>query len=234
MGTGLGKKGRKRPAGAPVKGRKTREAIVQHALQLAASAGLGAISIGRLAEDLHMSKSGLFIHFGSKEKLQVAVIERAGDIFSGHVLDPAEHEVEAGIERVWVLCDHWLEFVEHRVLPGGYFFSGALFLHAEQHSLVARRIQDIAKNWVKALRGALDEARHRCELRMNVDAERTAFELNSLLIGAQWSRLLDHLDHSRARLAILAKLKSLATEKIPADAFDSVMAWRHYLGTRPK
>src|SRR5229473_2146435 len=151
MGTGLGKKGRKRPAGAPVKGRKTREAIVQHALQLAASAGLGAISIGRLAEDLHMSKSGLFIHFGSKEKLQVAVIERAGDIFSGHVLEPTEHEVEAGIERVWTLCDYWLEFVEHRVLPGGYFFTGALVVYAEQHGLIAQRIRDVVNEWIKVL-----------------------------------------------------------------------------------
>ena len=86
--------------------------------------------------------------------------------------------------------------------------------------------------WLTALRKAANEARHRFELRPDVDPERTAFELNSLLLGAQWSHLLDHLDHSKARLAILAKLKSLATEKIPADAFDSVMAWRHYLGTR--
>jgi AcrR family transcriptional regulator len=229
----LGKKARrKRPAGGPVKGRKTRETIVGRALHVAASEGLGAISIGRLAKDLHLSKSGLFIHFGSKEKLQVAVIERAGDIFSGHVLEPAEHVVEAGIERVWTLCDCWLEFVEHRVLPGDYFFSGAFLVYAEQHGLIAKRIRDVVGEWHKALRKAVNEARHHFELRMDVDAERTAFELNSLLLGAQWSRLLNHLDHSKARQAILAKLKSLATEKVPPDAFDSVMAWRHYLGTR--
>jgi AcrR family transcriptional regulator len=229
----LGKQARKRPArGGPAKGRKTRETIVGRALHVAASEGLGAISIGRLAKDLHMSKSGLFIHFGSKEKLQVAVIERAGEIFSGHVLEPAEHEVEAGIERVWTLCDYWLAFVEHRVLPGGYFFTGAFFVGAEQHGLIAQRIRDIVNEWLTALRKAVNEARHRFELRTDIDAERTTFELNGLLLGAQWSRLLDHLDHSKARLAILAKLKSLATDKIPLDAFDSMMAWRHYLGTK--
>ena len=228
----MGKRARNRPASGPTKGRKTRQAIVARATRLAANEGLEAISIGRLAKDLHMSKSGLFIHFGSKEKLQLAVIAEAGEIFFGQVLDPAEYEVAAGIERVWTLCDCWLEFVEHRVLPGGYFFTGALYLYAEQHSVVAERIRDVANTWIKALRRAVDEARHRLELRIDTNAKRTAFELNSLLLGAQWSRLLHHLDHSKARAAILAKLKSLATDKIPAEAFESVMAWRHYLVTR--
>jgi AcrR family transcriptional regulator len=205
---------------------------VDRAIHIAASEGLGAISIGRLAKDLHMSKSGLFVHFGSKEKLEAAVIQGAADIFFGHVLDPAEEGVEAGIERVWALCDYWLEFVEHKVLPGGYFFTGAFFVYAEQEGLIAKEIRDIVHEWFEALRRAVDEARHRFELRIEVNAKRTACELNNLLLGAQWSRLLDHLDHSKARSAILAKLKTLATEKIPADAFDSVMAWRHYMGTR--
>jgi len=201
-------------------------------MHVAASEGLGAISIGRLAKELKMTKSGLFIHFGSKEKLEAAVVTRASEIFFGHVIGPAEGEVKAGIERVWVLCDSWLEFVEKRVLLGGYFFTGAFVVSAEQHGFIARRIRDVVDQWVNALRKAVDEARHRLELRMDVNAKRTAFELNSLLLGAQWSRLFAHLDHSKARLAILAKLKSLATERIPSDAFDSVTAWHHYLGAR--
>ena len=181
-----------------------------------------------------MSKSGLFVHFGSKEKLEAAVVARAADIFFEQVVDPAGEDDEAGIGRVWTLCDYWLEFVENQILPGGYFFTGAFFVHARQDGSVSRQVREVVGEWLKALRRAVDGARQRGEIRMPVNAKRTAFELNSLLIGAQWSRLLDHLDHSKARSAILAKLKSLATEKIPADAFDSVMAWRHYLGTRPK
>lgn len=69
-----------------------------------------------------MRKSGLFVHFGFKEKLEAAVAARADDIFYGQVLDPAAEEVNAGIERVWTLCDYWLEFVENQTLPDGYFF----------------------------------------------------------------------------------------------------------------
>jgi len=227
----LGKKGGKRPVGGLAKGRKTRETIVDRAMRIAAREGLGALSIGPLAKELKMSKSGLFVHFGSKEKLEAAVLERAADIFFGQVLDRAE-VVEAGIERLWGLCDFWLEFVENRVLPGGYFFGGAFFLHAGQDGFISRQLREVVREWLKALRQAVDEARHRGEIRIAVNAKRTAFELNSLLIGAQWSRLLDRVDYSHARSAILTKLKSIATEKIPPNAFDSVMAWRHYLGTR--
>jgi AcrR family transcriptional regulator len=216
------------------KANKTRAAIVAHAMEIAAAEGLAAITIGRLAKELRMSKSGLFIHFGSKEKLEKAMIARAADIFYGHVLEPAEDDVEAGIERVWTLCAYWLQFVERQTLPGGYFFTGAFFVHARQDSSVSLQVREVVGEWLKALRQAVDEARHRQEIRMSIDAKRTAFELNSLLIGAQWSLLLDHLDHSHAHSAILAKLKSLATKKIPADAFDSELAWHHYLGTKPR
>ena len=80
-------------------------------MRIAAVEGLGALSIGRLAKELRMSKSGLFVHFGSKEKLEMAVVERAYDIFNGRILLPAE-EVTPGIERVWTLCNLWLEFIE--------------------------------------------------------------------------------------------------------------------------
>jgi AcrR family transcriptional regulator len=215
------------------KAKKTRFAIVERAMGIAAAEGLAALTIGRLAKELRMSKSGLFVHFGSKEKLEAAVIARAADIFSGHVLEPAEDNVEHGIARVWTLCEYWLQFVDRQTLPGGYFFTGAFFVHARQDSSVSRQVREVVGEWLKALRLAVDEARHRQEIRMPVDAKRTAFELNSLLIGAQWSLLLDHLDHSHAHSAILAKLKSLATKRIPTDAFDSEAAWHHYLETMP-
>jgi AcrR family transcriptional regulator len=70
--------------------------------------GLGEVSIGRLAKALRMSKSGLFVHFGSKEKLEMAVIERAYDIFNGRIFVPTGEKEISGIDRVWTLCDNWL------------------------------------------------------------------------------------------------------------------------------
>src|ERR1700687_4485348 len=142
-GTGVAKKRGKGFAGGPSKGKKAQDEIIARAMRIVAVESLGALSIGRLARELRMSKSGLFVHFGSKEKLEMAVVERAYDIFNGRILLPAEEEVTPGIERVWTLCNLWLEFIEDRMLPGGYFFTGAFLERAPQDGDIARRVRQI-------------------------------------------------------------------------------------------
>jgi AcrR family transcriptional regulator len=112
-------------------GKQTREEIVSRAMQIAAHKGLGALSIGSLAKQLNMSKSGLFVHFGSKESLEAAVVERAAGLFFSHVLLPADEEGLEGIERVWALCDDWLHFVEKGILPGGSLEISVIFLRGK-------------------------------------------------------------------------------------------------------
>src|SRR5215470_4444808 len=95
------------------KGARTRESILRVAVNLASVEGLQGLSIGRLAEELKMSKSGLFAHFGSKEDLQVATVEMARQIFVDHVIRPALAQPE-GMPRLWALCDRWLGHVEDK------------------------------------------------------------------------------------------------------------------------
>jgi AcrR family transcriptional regulator len=216
------------------RGKRLKRTLSNTRCNIAAQEGLGAVSIGRLAKELKMSKSGLFFHFGSRRRLEASVLERARDVFFGRIVFPAEEEVPKGIERVWALCDSWLEFVEDRVLPGGYFFTGAFFECAQQGGSTPTRVTEITQEWFDALRRAVVGARRRGEIRITVEDERTAIELNSVLLGAQWAYLLGHGDSRQARSAILAQLHSLATEQIPASAFDSVRAWRRYLETRPQ
>ena len=218
----------KKPIG-PGKGQKTREKIVALALHMAAQEGLGVLSIGILAKELKMSKSGLFVHFRSRENLESAVVERASLLFLDHVVVPIEEAGLEGIERVWALCDNWLSFVEKGVLPGGYFFSGAFSQCAGQKGPISMEITKIMREWINTLKEAVGGARNRGEFRWTVGAKRTAFELNSILVGEQWSYLMGYKNRGRVRSAILAKLGNVATDKIPAEAFDSVWAWRNYL-----
>jgi AcrR family transcriptional regulator len=220
----------RRSVGEPTKGDLTRQTIILKGLEIAALEGLGAISIGRLANELRMSKSGLFLHFGSKEKLESAVIEEARVQFFNHVVKPGE--TMRGIERIWALCDRWIDFAEKGVLPGGCFFSGAFFETAKQHGPIPRQIRRVVRDWMDALEEALRQARGRDQLKSEIDPQEVAFEIHGLLLGTQWSMLLTGGEHTQARLGLLAKLQKLATDEIPVEAFESIKAWKAFLKNR--
>src|SRR5450432_1709941 len=104
---------RPRATRAP-KGERTRESILRVAVNLAYVEGLQGLTIGRLADELKMSKSGLFAHFGSKEDLQLATIGMAAEIFTEHIIRPAL-ELPQGVPRMWQLFSNFLDYVEGKV-----------------------------------------------------------------------------------------------------------------------
>src|SRR5215210_6127587 len=106
---------------APQKGARTKNSILEHAVDLASLEGLEGLTIGRLADELGMSKSGLFAHFGSKEELQLATLDAAGQRFLDEVFRPAM-SAPRGYPRLVALCREWLAYVERGVFPGGCFF----------------------------------------------------------------------------------------------------------------
>ena len=103
-------------------GERSRNAILREAAQLATVEGIGGLSIGRLADAVGMSKSGLFAHFGSKEELQLATIETASALFTEQVVEPAL-AAPTGLERLRQLAENFLRHVEDGVYPGGCFFA---------------------------------------------------------------------------------------------------------------
>src|SRR3954471_6014457 len=106
-------------------GERSRSAILHEAARLATVEGLDGLSLGRLADAVGMSKSGLFAHFGSKEELQLATVEAASAIFEELVIGPAG-EVTAGLPRLRAYVEGFLDHVEESVFPGGCFFVSAM------------------------------------------------------------------------------------------------------------
>src|ERR1700746_771479 len=131
------------------KGVRTRENILQVAVNLASMEGLEGLTIGRLADELKMSKSGLFSHFGSREDLQMATVEMARQIFVEHVIRPALAAPE-GAPRLWALCDAWVRYVEHPVFPGGCLFAAASFEFDSRPGPVRDRVAAAVEQWLGA------------------------------------------------------------------------------------
>jgi AcrR family transcriptional regulator len=210
-------------------GGQSRQAILDRALRIAAREGLAALTIGRLAKEMEMSKSGLFAHFHSKEALELATVEKAKEVFADAVLRPAAVSGR-GIARLWYLCDLWLLHIERHVFSGPYFFTGALFEYSDRPGAVAKAIKNATQEWVDALRKAIEDAQKQKELGRGVRAAQIAFELNGRLLGAHCALLLkDGASFREARPALLGRLHELATNATPGTAFESFMVWKKHL-----
>ena len=200
--------------GRKAQGDRTRRAILESAVHIASAEGLEGLTIGRLASELSMSKSGLFAHFGSKEELQVATVEAARAIFIHEVIKPA-FDAPEGLPRLWKLCDIWLSYVQSGVFRGGCFFAAVAAEFDSRPGPVRDRIAEIMKEWLAALRNAIVEAQNAGHLEKEIDATQLAFEFNSLELGANWAYQLydDPKAFKRAREAIRERLSRHATPK---------------------
>jgi len=198
------------------RGLRTREAILARAVDIASVQGLEGLTVGSLAQQLRMSKSGLFAHFGSKEELQLATIEKARMMFIEQVSRPAI-AARKGMPRLWRLIDLWLSLVERSVFKGGCFFTAASFEFDSRRGVVRDRICAIMHEWIATLTRAVYEAQKAGHVDAKIDPTRVAFEVNSIAIGAHWAHQLldDRQAYSRARTAVLERLRSVATLQCP-------------------
>lgn len=142
--------------------------------------GLAGLTIGRLADELGMSKSGLYAHFKSKERLQLDTIEAAREVFFREVIAPATSHGE-GLARLRALCDSFLSYVERRVFPGGCFFAGLLSEFDAQPGTIHEQVAADHRFWLDGLAGTARAAQQRGELDPRADVEQLAFELDAAL-----------------------------------------------------
>jgi AcrR family transcriptional regulator len=172
-----------------MKGERTRQSILEHAVNLASLEGLEGLTIGRLADELGMSKSGLFAHFGSKEELQLATIEAAGERFINEVLRPVLTEPR-GYPRLMAICRSWIEYIRRDVFPGGCFFAAASFEFDGRPGTVRDAIVKAMDDWLNALDRAIVMAQEEGHIDPAVDSKQLSFELNSLFFGANFAHQL--------------------------------------------
>lgn len=162
------------------KGDETRQAILTRAFELANLVGVSGLSIGRLAEATGLSKSGLFAHFGSKEALEVAVVEEGARLFLQEVMLPALREAR-GEPRVRALFEHWTTWGDR---PGGCFFVGASADLDDRPGPAREALMRALKDWVDTLATAARIAITERHFRADLDPEQFAFEMYAIMIGA--------------------------------------------------
>jgi AcrR family transcriptional regulator len=184
------------------KGEETRRTILDGAVMLARKVGFEGLSIGLLAEHLSLSKSGLFAHFGSKEALQVAVIDHAREQFIADVMAPAL-KAQRGEPRLRALVNRWFVWGKDE---GGCLFI-ALAAELDDRPGPAREaLASTQRDWLDSLATATKMAIEEKHFKADVDPQQVAFELYGIMLAQHnISRLLDDASIAhRAKQAVHA------------------------------
>jgi AcrR family transcriptional regulator len=164
-------------------GERTRNDILDVAEGLATREGLASLSIARLAEEVGMSKGGVFAHFGSKEALQLATLAAARERFMKEVAEPALR-AQPGLEQLRVALDSSFEYVAKRLQHGGCFFTATTLEMADRPGAVRDQVSELLQARHAMIAGNLREAIRKKEIVRGTDTEQVAFELISLATGA--------------------------------------------------
>ncbi|MGW3346500.1 TetR/AcrR family transcriptional regulator [Nonomuraea rubra] len=185
----------------------TRAAILDRSVAIASMEGLEGLTIGRLAAELGMSKSGVLGHFGSKEALQLAVLDRAGEIFRAEVWVPAL-PAAPGLARLRVLCEAWISYLERQVFPGGCFFVAAAHEFDGRPGAVRDAVESRFAVWRARLGKEAGRAVDAGELPAGTDPEQVVFELLGVVMALNHTIQLhgDQRAAARARLAVETRL----------------------------
>ena len=163
------------------KGQQTKAAIVDAALGLATQIGLEGLSIGALAEVMHMSKSGVFAHFGSREELQISVIREYHARFEEEVFFPAL-QMERGLPRLRAMFQNWMNRTSIEIDSGCLYISGAVEFD-DRPGPVRDALAGSVKTWLSATYRAVVQAKEEGHLRLDADEHQMAFEIHGLILA---------------------------------------------------
>ena len=190
------------------KGEATRGVILDEAGRLARRVGLGGLTIGSLATQTGMSKSGLFAHFGSKESLQLQVLEHSAERFVDEVIRPAL-KAPRGVPRVRDLFGRWLAWDS---VEGGCPLVAAAFELDDQPGPVRDSLVRVQRDWADTLATVFTTGIGEGHFRPDADPRQFAQDVQGVMLSFHMSsRLLADPDAAdRAHRALDALLTTAA------------------------
>ena len=193
------------------KGEQTRTVILDHAADLATQIGLEGLTIGRLAAELDLSKSGLFAHFRSKENLQLQVLEAASHRFVEQVIRPALTAAR-GEPRLRSLFERWLGWTRTHSGPGGCLFVAAAAELDDRPGLVRDRLVALQKDWLEVIANVARSGVAEGKFRKNLDCDQLAHDVYSVMLGYHHAARLmrDPQAEARARSGFQTLLNAAA------------------------
>jgi AcrR family transcriptional regulator len=160
----------------------TRERILEQGLALMSQAGLAGVTLGVLADQVGMSKSGLFAHFRSKEDVQIGLLQYMAQFARAQVVQPAM-SADEGLPRLQALVHNWFGWAQRAGLPGGCPVAAGLFEFDDVEGAVRNEILAMESQWRALLNQLVQQAIERGHLRQDLDVEQFVWELCGIYLA---------------------------------------------------
>ena len=194
------------------RGDRTRRVVLRRAVDIAFVEGLDGLSIGRLAGDLAISKSGLIGHFGSKEELELATIRAARAIFVRTVVEPAMESSDPGLAPGPRAPGRLAGVLQRPPVPRWLLLRPRLPRVRRAPGAVRDALTVIDEEWLRLLETAIEQAQEAGEIDAGVDAAELAFDLDAYLDSANLRSLLGRSGvYERAARAMRERLEAAST-----------------------
>jgi AcrR family transcriptional regulator len=192
----------------------TRERILDRGLALMSQSGLGGVTLGVLADQVGMSKSGLFAHFKSKDEVQIELLEYSSLFGAPHIIDPAMQQPE-GLPRLRELVHNWFGWAPRSGLPGGCPVAAGMFEYDDIESPVRDKIAELEAAWRAFLCNITRRAVELGHLRKGLDVEQFVWEVGGIYLAHHVSQRFLRSPESDRRAA--AAFDALVERSLPAS-----------------
>jgi AcrR family transcriptional regulator len=191
----------------------TRDRILESGLRLLSTSGLAGVTLGALADEVGMSKSGLFAHFKSKEEVEIALLGRTFEVATSQVMGKAMRAPE-GLPRLKAAALGWFGWFVKAGFPGGCPMAAALFELDDVKGPVRDKVLLHVKQWNEALKQLVMDAIRKKDLRKDLDIDQFMWELRGIYLGHHVSLRFFHdpAANSRAERAF----QDLIEKALPA------------------
>jgi AcrR family transcriptional regulator len=198
----------------------TRERILHQGLALMSQSGLAGVTLGVLADQVGMSKSGLFAHFRSKEDVQIELLSHMAEFAAAHVVEPSMTASE-GLPRLRGLVRNWFGWAQRAGLPGGCPVAAGLFEFDDIEGRVRNKILEMEAQWRRLLTGLVVRAVELGHFRRDLDVDQFVWELCGIYLGHHAAHRFLRANDADARAQIA--FKALLDRAIPQNRKHSVV-----------
>jgi AcrR family transcriptional regulator len=168
-------------------GRATRDRILDAGLNLLSTSGFAGVTIGILASQVGMSKSGLFAHFKSKEEIDIALLEQMAEVAYKSVVVPAMRAPQ-GLTRLMALIENWFGWSTKAGLVGGCPAAAGMFELDDVEGPVREKLLELEKQWDETLKQFIAESIAAGDLRKDLDTDQFIWELMGFYLNHHASR----------------------------------------------